>query len=90
MKDKDQQVKQVSVNSVVFIISEKAEARILRRHLDDIEECGERTDAENVHAAKRIFFSNGNNTGNSVLAKYLILVVFVTLCCCFNSMIKLS
>lgn len=54
MKDKDQQVKQVSVNSVVFIISEKAEARILRRHLDDIEECGERT--ENVHAAKRIFF----------------------------------
>lgn len=25
-------------------------------HLDDIEECGERTDAENVHAAKRIFF----------------------------------
>lgn len=56
MKDKDQQVKQVSVNSVVFIISEKAEARILRRHLDDIEECGERTDAENVHAAKRIFF----------------------------------
>lgn len=49
----------MSVNSVVFIISGKAEVRIVKSHLDDIEEYGERTDAENVASAccKTHFFS---------------------------------
>lgn len=44
------------VNLVVFIIFEKVEVWILRRYLDDIEECGERIDVENVYVVKCIFF----------------------------------